>query len=577
MQKAILFFLLVTYQFITAQDVKVLDLKSNDLIYLSSRDKLYMTTGEGVLYENSLCVIDPYHGTIDTCYYIGGSPGVMAYSDDQQYIYIGLESSPEVVRFAIADESISLRIPLAQNGNPEGQFFAEDIAVVPGAPEVIAVALKNPKTLPWQAGIVIYENEIQRAVTLPESMGSNSITFDTETGFLYGYRNETNSDLGLQKMYVNENGVFMESNHIGLLDRVYDEIKYANGRLYSNMGKVIRVDDDTFNPEGPFDVGKGFPVVEPIADSSFLYFLNTENTSISLETYDKVTFAKREQINFPSIKGNPYKLIQWGEEGKVAFLTRDYLSDFYSRLVIIRYCLSALTEAPLIETAGTACLGDTISLYSYGEEGPVFWSHGQTGPEAQLYYSDVIFCAIADELGCLSPSSESLLVTFYSYPTLPFIFPSPDELTLYSATDYTFGMQWFLNGVPVPGADSTILEITESGIYTFQVNWEGCLSPISNEIAVIISHTQKPLGNTSHVFFPNPVIDKFSLRFLHPKFQKGYMHIYASEGKLLSTQPLIDGLDIQEFSLAGLPAGLYTVQAISEKGELIAISQLVKY
>ena len=90
MQKVILGSLLMICSQLSAQDVKVLNLKSNDVIYLPTKERLYVSTSEGVDHGNSICVVNPYFGTIDTCYTIGGSPGVLAFSNDEKYIYIGL-------------------------------------------------------------------------------------------------------------------------------------------------------------------------------------------------------------------------------------------------------------------------------------------------------------------------------------------------------------------------------------------------------------------------------------------------------------------------------------------------------
>lgn len=576
MQKVILIFLLLTSSIVNAQDVKILNLKSNDVIYLSSTDRLYVSISEDAEYSNSLCVVNPYYGTIDTCYAIGGLPGVMAFSDDEKYIYIGLLSSPEIARFDVVGGTIGLRIPLGIGGDSQGPYYAEDIAVVPGAPQVIAVALMNPDVLPWHAGIAVYENGLIRPTILSASMGSNSIAFDTETGFLYGYRNETNSDLAVRKMSVNENGVFVEGAVTGLLDRVYDEIKYADGKLYSNFGKVISLSNDALALEASFGVGFTFPVVQPAVDSNIVFFLNAANAAISFQTFSKNSYAIIDQLNFPNIKGNPYKLIQWGGEGKVAFITRDFFSGFNSRLVIMRTCTSTITEAPIVEFSGSACSGDTVRLYAEGSEGRIFWSDGQIGPVAKLIYSNVIFCSIADDQGCLSPSSDPVLISFYQYPSPPLIYLSDNALFLYSPADYGFGMQWFLNGEPIPGADSSALEVAESGVYTFQVNWGECLSPVSNEISVIVSSLQDPREEANYRFFPNPAIDRAFLRLSSPVPQKGVIRISTLEGKLLTTQVLLFGQTLQEFSLAGLPAGLYIVQAFTDGGRLIAAGRLAK-
>ncbi len=576
MKKITLFVLLLMSRSLLAQDVKVLDLETNDVVYLASTDRLYVSTSEGVAYGNSLCVVNPYHGTIDTCFFIGHSPGIMAVSDDEKFIYIGLETSPEIVRFNVENTTIGLRIPLSRAENPHRPYFAEDMAVVPGSPHIIAVALKEPDSLPHHAGIAIYENEVMRPLTLPAATGSNSITFDTQTGFLYGYRNETNTEYLIRQMKVTDNGVEVEKSFPDLLDRPYDQIKYADGKLYAHFGKVISLSNNIPALEGRFEVGVTFPVVEPLIDSNKVMFLNAADAAISFQVFDKNTLTLIDQMNFPNIRGNPYKLIHWSGEGIAAFITRDYFSGEHSRLAIMRSCTSSISDAPVVGYDGLACKGDTVRLYAEDPIGPVFWSNGQTGPEAKLVFSEVLFCSIADENGCLSPASSSILVSFYEYPALPVISFSEDSQFLYSPFDYGFGMQWFLNGEPIEGADAHELEYTEPGIYTFQVNWGGCLSELSNELAVMLTDVKEPFGKTEFQLFPNPATEVTYIRLFIPEIGKGTIFVSGLDGKVLRSFSILPGQELQEIYMAELPSGLYLIQVFDESGRRLGISRVAK-
>ncbi len=575
MKNIYLFLLMLAHCALHGQDIKVLALEANDLTYLSTLDKLMITTSADVAHGNSLCMIDPYHGAIDTCIWIGDSPGIMAVSDDEQFVYIALLERSEVVRFDVGTKTITLRIPLENPVNPEVLLIAEDIAVLPGSPEVIAVALKNPEALPWQAGVVIYENEIRRDSVLLAPNGSNCIVFDT-AGYLYGYRNETNTDLGLQKMYINEEGVFWQSTHIGLLERVYDEIKYADGNLYSNFGKLIRVSDNSFDPLAGFEVGNTFPVVEPLTDVDAVLFLNAEGAAITLQAFDKELFIKTDEQGYAHIKGNPYKLIHWGADENVAFLTRDYITGEESRVVIMRICTTTITEPPVLSWTGPACLGDTVTLLATDQQGPLFWSNGKSGPEIHLVKPEVLFCASADEAGCLGPASDTILISFTPYPETPYIFLSPDEQFVVSSLDYNFGMQWFLDGNPVPGADSVAIKVTTSGVYTMQVDWEGCLSPFSNEVSIVISGVEEIISHEAIRFYTNPVTDECYVRLQDGETRVDRIQLFSIEGNVLYTFELPEGQTECSISMAEFPAGIYYIHAISTQGKLVTTGSLVK-
>jgi hypothetical protein len=85
-----------------------------------------------------------------------------------------------------------------------GAYSVEDMAVVPGSPQVVAVSRKNTGVSPRHAGVAIYDNGIQRPITTPRHTGSNVIEFGSATR-LYGYNNES-TEYGFRRMTVDASG-----------------------------------------------------------------------------------------------------------------------------------------------------------------------------------------------------------------------------------------------------------------------------------------------------------------------------------------------------------------------------------
>lgn len=728
-RRTLLFFLLIS-GVVAAQDVKVLNLKSNDVIYLPSTDRLYVSTPEGGVYGNSLCVVDPYHGTIETCYPIGGSPGVMAVSDDEKHIYIGLTASPEVVRFDVEAQAVGQRFSLGSEGDLYGPNYADDIAVMPGSPLVAAISLMSQLTGPRHTGVAIFDNGVRRPVATPVHTGSNSLAFDPATGLLYGFNNES-SEFGLRKMAIAADGVRVLSVAEGLFYKFADEIEYAEGKLYSRLGQVVDISGDTPTLAGQFDndynlINAG---VEVAPDSNVVYFLNsTYSPWLALQTFDKNTYGKTGEQELLNLGGYVWQLVSWGGEGKLAFITKDNLYNEHNHLVILRNCTSAITEAPALEQAPVGCPGDSLVFQATAGQGPVFWSNGQMGPVATVTAPGEVFYQIADEQGCLSPPSNSVYAQFdyqvsapyiqvpgsldlcqggqvtlsatlfpgsfellwsngasgetiavtepgmysvqalslngclsepsepvtvvalnqpappqpsisivgepvhcdsepaqlsapggYSgylwsngntYPSIiPYasglysvqvldgqgcqsipsepvsitILPSPptpgiflsNDNFLYTNVPVSTGLQWLLNGEPIPGADSQVLEVAETGSYSLQVTWDGC-SSVSNELYVVISSTGEPVAQEQAVLFPNPAPDIAYLRLATAEGRPGTIRISSIGGKLLRSQVLPAGQQLQELSLDGLPAGLYIVETFDGNGERIAVNRLAR-
>ncbi|HRF38878.1 MAG TPA: hypothetical protein PK198_08815, partial [Saprospiraceae bacterium] len=135
-------------------DMKRVPIDNNAMIYVPQQDRLFVTTPSGQATGNSLCVIDPYFGTIDTCYFIGSEPGVMAVSEDGTYMYIGLSGAPRIVRFNLLTKAVDAQINLGSSG-VTGSFYAEDIEVLPGSSTSFVVSRRNQGFSPRHEGLAV--------------------------------------------------------------------------------------------------------------------------------------------------------------------------------------------------------------------------------------------------------------------------------------------------------------------------------------------------------------------------------------------------------------------------------------
>jgi|GEM_PF-2484766 len=140
----------------------------------------------------------------------------------------------------------------------------------------------------------------------------------------------------------------------------------------------------------------------------------------------------------------------------------------------------------------------------------------------------------------------------------------------------TSGNQWFLNQAPISGATSKQIKVDSSGLYTVQVNEDGCLSKMSDTVrylaSVIIDTIPSVVLDTALSTYPNPAIDKYNI------VNSAALHLnitfYNSEGSLeynvRSAEKKIV-IDIGSFG-----RGIYYVMIVDEKTGKKTIKRIMK-
>ncbi len=299
-----------------AADVRQLDLRTNDLVYDPVSQRIYASvpSSAGSPLANSVVPIDPATGLVGAPLFVGSEPGKLALSDDGQYLYVALDGSAQVCRVTIA--SWTAEPPFALGSDSFfGPYYAEDIAVQPGNPHVIAVSLKNLGISPRHAGVAIYEDGVQRPHMTQRHTGSNVIEFSSDPSRLYGFNNET-TEFGFRQLAVDADGVSEVAVSPNLLDGFSNDIEFDAGRIYSTSGRTI--DPELLQIVGtypvPFMWGQ---LVEPDSASGLVYFLSSN----TLYAFDLATFTPTgTAFPIPGVFGNPGSLIRWGVDG-LAFRT----------------------------------------------------------------------------------------------------------------------------------------------------------------------------------------------------------------------------------------------------------------
>jgi hypothetical protein len=142
------------------------------------------------------------------------------------------------------------------------------------------------------------------------------------------------------------------------------------------------------------------------------------------------------------------------------------------------------------------CSGDTTQICGPTGFTGYNWSTGDTTTCIITTSAGNYYLTVTANGNCSATSNE---VNIRVYPPSPVtISVSGDTLTGYTANSY----QWFLNGVAIPGATSSVYIAQASGTYTLQItDTNGCIATSS---PVLITGIVNELPENSITIFPNP-------------------------------------------------------------------------
>ncbi len=295
--------------------VQQVPLVTNDVIYNQASQKLFVSVpSAGGSNGNSVATIDPATAAIGTSVWVGSEPAKLAPSDDGHTLYVGLNGAGAIRQFDMTSLTAGSQFSLGID-NFNGPLTANDIAVAPGSPNVIAVTRNS-----FQGGVAIFDNGVQRPNT---AQGSDSLAYSDSASTLYW-----GSSTLLTTGTVDNNGITTgTSAPFG-----GNPIKFANGLVYGGSGQVVN--PATGDIVGTFS-GIGFgsnPIAVDLANGR-VFFISSGifGNTLQLRAYDINTFVPIGFVDFPNMFGPPTSLVRWGTNG-LAFRTS-------TRVVILRTSL----------------------------------------------------------------------------------------------------------------------------------------------------------------------------------------------------------------------------------------------
>lgn len=311
---ALIVIILVFSSMVSAQlfSYKLVGQAVNDIAYSPITGMLYASVpSTGGQYGNHLIVIDPKAGAVVNSVFAGSEPNKLAMTNDGRYLYVGVDGAASVKRFVLATLTSDISISLGSDNN--GPYTAEDIAPIPGRPNIVAISRRNSCCSPRHEAVVLFDNGIQLPNVTPRTSETNEIEAGDDGVSLYGYNNET-SGFQFRQLYIDSNGVYISSSEPNTFGAYSLKIRYSAGRVYASNGKIVEAANG--NPVGIFSLG-GFAdgIAVDKRNSRVLFVMGS-----SLKAFRTTTFQPIGTVNLPTSVDTPAQLTRWGRRG-VAYRT----------------------------------------------------------------------------------------------------------------------------------------------------------------------------------------------------------------------------------------------------------------
>lgn len=292
----------------------LLDQPVNDIAYSISSGLIYATVpSTGGPNGNYLIAVDPFTKEVVGRVFAGSEPNRIALTSDERYVYVSLDGSGSVKRFAVrglvADLSFSLGF------GSSGANYAEDIAPIHGKPHLLAVSRRNLCCSPRHEGVAVYDNGVQLPNVTSRFQQTNEIESGTDGLSLYGYNSET-SEFGFRKIGLSESGAAITSTQTHSFGSYSLEIRYLRGRVYASNGMIIET--ATGLPAGVFATGgaaNGLTLDK--GNRRILFVVNSQ-----LKVFNLDTMQPFGSVNLPTNLHLRARLVRWGRRG-FAYRTSD--------------------------------------------------------------------------------------------------------------------------------------------------------------------------------------------------------------------------------------------------------------
>jgi IPT/TIG domain len=295
---------------------------------------------------DNVVAIAPDSGKVVASQAMPGEPTLLAISDDQQYLYVGMTAIATIARLKLPSLTPDIQWTVGPVPSPNYAVSLYSMQVAPSRPHTIAVAQANPNN-PGATELAIYDDGIRRpdvavGVDLPNG-DMDILQWSADASTIYGA--ERTESGGPEFIYsINAQGAALVNVFHGALDVSGSQLYFdrTKARLYDLAGEVV--DATTGKLMGTFPSSGSAFALDP--GQRRAYFLGgpafTESLGYvdagsgpEITVYDQDSLTSEGTIVLPSansgailIPPQASYLVRWGDAG-LAFNMADaiYLLD----------------------------------------------------------------------------------------------------------------------------------------------------------------------------------------------------------------------------------------------------------
>lgn len=298
----------------------IINQSAENLVFDSAHRAIYLTVpSDAESNPDSISVIDLPTASLVKSVPAGPNPHALAISDDDQFLYAGIDGASIVQRFNLP--TLAKDVSYSLGSNQSSPLLAFDLQVAPGASHTTAVTLGNPKGLPPGAGIVVFDDTTPRPIKAQAtSNGSafNSIQWGADINTLYAVDSE-NTAVNFFTFSVNANGITEDKDFEGTFHFLNQSIHFDPGTklVYADDGGAVTPSSGM--PAGRLNTVGGGGVLVTDSHLNGAYSAGFGGSAVIVSSSDLTRFTQVDQISIPVV-GTVIHLIRWGQNG-LAFNT----------------------------------------------------------------------------------------------------------------------------------------------------------------------------------------------------------------------------------------------------------------
>jgi hypothetical protein len=313
--------------------LRSVNLKANALVWNQKQQVIYAAVAaNSATNGSSITAIDPATGNIVVSQPMPAEPSLLAISDDQQYLYVGMTSTAVIARLKLPDLSTDIQWTVGPAPAPNYLYSLYAMQTAPGASHTLAVTQETPAQ-GGSAELAIYDDGVMRPNTDSGTIQPigyvNVFTWGADASTIYA--TEDTESGGPEFVYqVNAQGVKLEKTLYGALGSFSNELIYDRNeaRLYDTSGSVV--DASTGKALGSFGMGSSTFTIDTAQHLVYLFGgtyypdgvnILEENGAAEIYIYDQDRFTLLNTIVLPEVGYAPGPavdapvMIRWGTAG----------------------------------------------------------------------------------------------------------------------------------------------------------------------------------------------------------------------------------------------------------------------